>query len=134
MRLRLVGELLGWEGLELATGVRAHDFLEGQRVLWDKTRSSYESSLQAVGCCVRLLIDRLSAEIPDDSLHVALQQEDARVPSSTARQERIGAHQGSTDQGREFWNKVTETYKKYGTWFSDGEEMDAFLGSSIPSL
>ena len=31
MRLRLEGELLGLQGLELATGVRAHDFLEGQR-------------------------------------------------------------------------------------------------------
>ncbi|CAE7539856.1 unnamed protein product, partial [Symbiodinium sp. CCMP2456] len=29
--------------------------------------------------------------------------------------------------GRQLWNRVTDTYKTYGVWFSDGGDMDAFL-------
>ncbi|CAE7926803.1 unnamed protein product [Symbiodinium sp. KB8] len=31
---------------------------------------------------------------------------------------------GAPIKGRELWDKVTEVYKKHGTWFSDGEELD----------
>ena len=37
-------------------------------MLWDRSRDAYFSSLESIGNVVRLLIDRINAEIDDQSL------------------------------------------------------------------
>ena len=48
-----------------------------------------------------------------------------------AREDKKGSQRinNAPIKGRQLWNKVCETYRNHGVWFSDGGDMDAYLQS-----